>query len=75
MASTPSYLPVYTLSTELAPTESDYLVIQSGADNGDVKLLGVDTFLDTFLREFMDGSGIDAETKATYAAMGWEDPS
>lgn len=75
MANTPSYLPVYTLSTELAPTESDYLVIQSGAENGDVKLLGVDTFLDTFLREFMDGSVIDQETKDAYTAMGWEDPS
>lgn len=75
MANTPSYLPVYTLSTELAPTEADYLVIQSGAENGDVKLLGIDSFLDAFLRATMDAAVIDAETRAAFTADGWYDPS
>ena len=75
MANTPSYLPIYTLSTEMAPTEADYLVFQSSANNGDVKLIGIDTFLDAFLRETMDAAVIDAETKAAFTADGWSDPS
>lgn len=49
MAGTPTYLPVHSLPSELAPTEEDSLVFQSGAEDGDVKLLGIDTFMSTFV--------------------------
>jgi hypothetical protein len=75
MASTPTYLPVYTLSSELAPAETDFLVFQSGATNGDVKLLGIGTFLDAFLRESMNNIVIDQSTIDLYTEMGWEEPT
>lgn len=75
MATTPTYLPVKNLSSELAPTESDYLVFQSGAEGGDVKLLGIDVFLDTFLRDTMNAIVIDQSTIDLYTAMGWEEPT
>ena len=75
MANTPTYLPVYKLSSALSPTESDYFVFQSGATGGDVKLLGIGTFLDTFLRETMNNAVIDQSTITLYTSMGWEAPT
>jgi len=75
MATTPTYLPVHTLASELSPTENDYFVFQSSAENGDVKLLGIGTFLNTFLREYMNGSTIDSSTITLYTSMGWEAPT
>mgnify|MGYP003304762410 CR=1 FL=1 len=75
MATTPTYLPVYTLASELSPTESDSLVFQSSATGGDVKLLSIGTFLDAFLRETINNAVIDQSTITLYTAMGWEAPT
>ena len=72
MATLPDNLPVYALSEVNAPAETDYLVFQSGAIDGDVGLLNIGTFLDTFLREYMDGSVIDSSTITLYESLGWE---
>lgn len=75
MASTPTFLPVYALSTMQSPTENDYLVVQSAATNGDVGLLPVSTLIATFFQETIDNAEIDSSTETKYAAMGWVDPT
>lgn len=75
MASTPTYLPVHQLSQMVTPTDSDYLVVQSAAQNGDVGLLPISTLISTFFQSYMDATEIDSSTTATYEAMGWEAPT
>lgn len=72
MATLPDNLPVYALSEVNVPAETDYLVFQGGSADGDVGLLNIGTFLDTFLREYMDGSVIDSSTITLYESLGWE---
>ena len=72
MATLPDNLPVYALSEVNVPTETDYIVFQGGSADGDVGLLNIGTFLDTFLREFMDGSVIDSSTTTLYESLGWQ---
>lgn len=72
MATLPDNLPVYALSEVNAPAETDYIVFQGGATDGDVGLLNIGTFLDTFLREYMDGSVIDSSTITLYESLGWQ---
>lgn len=75
MANTPTYLPVYTLSEMVTPTEDDYFVVQSAATNGDVGLLPISTLISTFFQEFMDNTVIDQSVKTAYTAMGWTEPT
>lgn len=75
MASTPSYLPVYSLSAMVTPTSSDYLVVQSAETDGDVGLLTISTLIDTFFQETIDNTEIDSSTITKYEAMGWEMPT
>ena len=72
MATLPDNLPVYALSEVNAPEETDYFVFQGGSASGDVGLLNIGTFLDTFLREYMDGSTIDSSTITLYESLGWQ---
>lgn len=72
MATLPDNLPVYALAEVNVPAETDYLVFQGGAVDGDVGLLNIGTFLDTFLREYMNGSTIDSSTITLYESLGWE---
>lgn len=75
MASTPSYLPVHSLSSMVTPTTSDYIVVQSAAENGDVGLLTIGTLIATFFQETIDAAEIDSTTIAKYEAMGWSAPT
>lgn len=75
MASTPTYLPVYSLSEMQSPTTDDYLVVQSAAANGDVALLPISTLISAFFQEYMDDTEIDSSTTTLYASMGWEAPT
>ena len=75
MSSTPTHLPVYSLSTMQAPTEDDYLVVQSAATNGDVGLLPISTLISTFFQTYMDATEIDSSTITKYEAMGWSAPT
>lgn len=75
MASTPSYLPVHSLSSMVTPTMSDYFVMQSAAENGDVGLMSVSTLIATFFQETIDAVVIDSTTIAKYEAIGWEPPT
>lgn len=75
MASTPTFLPVYALSTMQSPTENDYFVVQSAATNGDVGLLPVSTLIATFFQKTIDNAEIDSSTETKYAAMGWVAPT
>lgn len=69
MASTPTYLPVYSLSTMETPTTSDYLVVQSAATNGDVGLLPISTLTSTFYQTYFDEVGVDDDVYALYTAL------
>lgn len=75
MASTPTYLPVYQLSTMVTPTNADCIVVQSAATGGDVGLLPISTFINTFLKESMDAIEIDDSVKTKYENMGWTEPT
>ncbi len=70
-----TYLPVYQLSEVITPTTSDYLVFQSSASGGDVELLEISNFIDTFLQSYLDQIPIDQTTIDLYEAMGWTDPT
>lgn len=70
-----TYLPVYQLSEVITPTTSDYLVFQSSASGGDVELLEISNFIDTFLQSYLDQIPIDQTTINLYEAMGWTDPT
>lgn len=69
-----TFLPVYQLSETIAPTDSDFLVFQSAASGGDVEILQISTFMDTFIQPIADQVTIDASTITLYTAMGWTDP-
>lgn len=69
-----TYLPVYQLSEATAPTTSDFLVFQSSASGGDVGLLEISNFINTFLQSYIDQVTIDQTTIDLYTAMGWTDP-
>lgn len=69
-----TFLPVYQLSEATAPTTSDYLVFQSAASGGDVGLLEISNFINTFLQSYIDQVTIDSSTITLYTAMGWTDP-
>lgn len=75
MATTPTYLPVHSLSSMVSPTENDYIVVQSAASGGDVGLLTMATFIATFFQETIDAAEIDSTTIAKYEAMGWSAPT
>lgn len=65
MATTsPTYLPVYSLSTENSPSLTDSLVMQKSSDatSGDVELLTINNLFDLAL---------DATTIAIFTEMGW----
>lgn len=66
-----TYLPVYTLSEVSSPTESDCFVTQVSGANGDVGLLPISSFLNTFLLTYMEGSTIDADVETIYTNIGW----
>lgn len=69
-----TYLPVYQLSGVTAPTTSDMIVFQSSASGGDVGLLQVSDFINTFVPDYSVQIDIDSTTIALYTAMGWTDP-
>lgn len=76
MASTPTYLPVYQLSSTASPTVNDLLVLQSSAANGDVGLMTIDTFVRSFSSNIIADVAVDTETTIPlYVAMGWEPPT
>ncbi len=71
----PPYLPVHSLSVNNSPTRSDYFVgLKSGA-TGDVGLINIDQFINTFLQETIDSAVIDQSTIDLYTAMGWTAPT
>lgn len=70
MPSSPTYLPVYTLSENTTPTTSDYLVIQASGSSGDVGLLQISTMIDKFADSLIDQDTIDA-----FVANGWVAPT
>lgn len=72
MATLPDNLPVYALPEVNAPAETDYLVFQGGSASGDVGLLNIGNFLDTFLGEYIEGSTIDSSTITLYESLGWQ---
>lgn len=75
MANTPTYLPVYQLSQMVTPTDSDYLVVQSAATNGDVGLLLISTFKNTFLQPIIDDTEIDSTVTDYFTSIGWTAPT
>lgn len=75
MANTPTYLPVYQLSQMVTPTDSDYLVVQSAATNGDVGLLPISTFVNTFLQQIIDDTDIDSTVTDYFTSIGWTAPT
>ena len=75
MANTPTYLPVYQLSQMVTPTDSDYLVVQSAATNGDVGLLQISTFFNSFIQQIVDDTEIDSSVTDFYTGMGWTAPT
>lgn len=75
MANSPTYLPVYTLAEMIAPTRNDYLVANASGSTGDVKLITIDTLINTFIQEYMDGSEIDSSTITLYESLGWTQPT
>lgn len=75
MANTPTYLPVYQLSQMVTPTDSDYLVVQSAATNGDVGLLPISTFFNSFIQQIVDDTEIDSSVTDFYTGMGWTAPT
>ena len=75
MANSPTYLPVYTLGEMITPTRDDYLVVNASGNTGDVKLLTIDTLINTFIQDYMDGSEIDSSTITLYESLGWTQPT
>lgn len=75
MANSPTYLPVYTLAQMITPTRADYLVANASGSTGDVKLLTIDTLINTFIQDYMDGSEIDSSTITLYESLGWTQPT
>lgn len=75
MPSSPTYLPVHSLSINTSPTKNDYMVAQMSGSNGDVGLIGIDKFISTFLQSYIDDSTLDASTIALYKSLGWEPES
>ena len=75
MANSPTYLPVYQLSQMVTPTDSDYLVVQSAAQNGDVGLLPISTFNSAFIQAIIDNTEIDSDVTDYFTEMGWTAPT
>lgn len=75
MANSPTYLPVYTLAQMITPTRADYLVVNASGNAGDVKLLTIDTLINTFFQDYMDDSEIDSTVLDHYRTIGWTDPT
>lgn len=75
MANSPTYLPVYTLAQMITPTRNDYLVVNASGSTGDVKLLTIDTLINTFFQDYMDDSEIDSTVLDHYRTIGWTDPT
>lgn len=75
MANSPTYLPVYTLAEMITPTRDDYLVVNASGNTGDVKLLTIDTLINTFIQDYMDDSEIDSTVLDHYRTIGWTDPT
>lgn len=65
-----THLPVYSLSEDSAPTTSDYLVIQGDLETGDVQLLQIANFIETFADDLIDSTTIDA-----FTSIGWVTPT
>lgn len=70
MPSSPTYLPVYTLPENTNPTASDSIVIQASGTSGDVGLLTVSGFFNSFADLL-----IDPTTVSAFTADGWVEPT
>ena len=73
--STPEALPVYALQILNAITTSDYIVAQQSGSLGDVGLLPVSTFVNTFISSIAEATEIDSSTITLYTSMGWTPPT
>ena len=71
MATSPTYLPTYSLAISGTPNRYDFLIAQKAGSNGDTCLINIGTFMSTFIQSYIDESTLDASTIALYESLGW----
>lgn len=82
MATSPTYLPTYSLAISGTPNRDDFMIAQKAGSNGDTCLINIGTFMNTFVQSYIDDTdtrmdgidtridGVDESISAIQTAMG-----